>query len=166
MEGVLPYLMQANSATPVCAGDDGRNGETMAEVEKKIGTEAAKKKTKSKAKNGSGATAKGKSAATNKKSAAGGQKRSGSHKAAKDGAERLRRAVDRRVGKNSEKLAEVLTNKALAGDLAFAKAVVALADAKKPDPVKKPIGPSLAERLAKEPRWEGEPADLGPEDRD
>jgi hypothetical protein len=138
----------------------------MAEAKKKSETKAATKKTNGKAKNSSSATAKGKSAATNKKSTTGEQKRGGSHAPVKGGAERLRRAVDRRVGKNSEKLADVLTNKALAGDLAFAKAVVALADAKKPDPVKKPIGPRFVELLAKEPRWEGEPKDIEDSDED
>jgi len=145
--------------------EHGRNGEKMAELEKKTETENAKKKGNSKPKNVSRVTAKGEGAAANKKNAAGGPKRSSS-KGAKDGAERLRRAVDRRVGKNSERLAEVLTNKALAGDLAFAKAVVALADAKKPDPVKKPTGPSFAEQLAMEPRWEGEPKDIENSDQD
>ena len=74
----------------------------------------------------------------------------------KSGAERLRCAADRRVGKNSEKLADLLTEKALAGDLAYAKALVGLADAKKPERVKR-RGLSLAQRLALEPPWQGEP---------
>jgi hypothetical protein len=134
----------------------GGNGEKMAEVQKAIDTEDVKKRSIGKAKKSSRATAKGTGAATKRKSAARKPKSSDGGAAVKDGAEQLRRAVDRRVGRNSERLAEVLTNKALEGDLAFAKAVVALADAKKPDPVKKRRGPSWAERLTAEPQWEGE----------
>jgi hypothetical protein len=75
--------------------------------------------------------------------------------ALEDGAERLRQAADRRVSRNSEKLADLLTNKALAGDLASAKALFGLAAGKKPipEPVKKRRGPSYAQRLAAEPKW-------------
>jgi hypothetical protein len=70
-----------------------------------------------------------------------------------DGAERLRWAADRRVGRNSEKLAEMLKEKALKGDLASTKVLLALAEGKKPIPeVKKPVR-SLALRLAAEPEW-------------
>jgi hypothetical protein len=81
-----------------------------------------------------------------------------------DGAEQLRQAADLRVGWNSEKIADVLTEKALAGDLASAKALVALAEAKKPspEPVKKRCGPSMAEQLAAEPQWQ-EPPEGGEE---
>jgi hypothetical protein len=73
----------------------------------------------------------------------------------KDGAEALRWAADHKVGKNSKRLAEMLTQKALAGDLASAKVLLALAEGKTPIPVKKPVvfGLSLAARLAKEPEW-------------
>jgi hypothetical protein len=59
------------------------------------------------------------------------------------------------VGRNSEKLADLLTEKALGGDLASAKTLVALAAAKKPipEPVKKRHEPSYADKLAKEPQW-------------
>jgi hypothetical protein len=77
-----------------------------------------------------------------------------------DGAERLRQAADRRVGRNSAKLADLLTDKALAGDLASTKMLVALAEGKKPmkeveklGEVKKPVR-SLALRLAAEPHLE------------
>lgn len=75
----------------------------------------------------------------------------------RDGAERLRLAADKRVGRNSEKLADLLTEKALAGDLASAKVLVGLAEGKKPQPEikKKRRGPSLAEQLAAEPQWRG-----------
>ena len=76
----------------------------------------------------------------------------------KDGAERLRQAADKRVGRNSDKLADLLTEKALAGDLASAKVLVGLAERKKAslEPKKRRRGPSLAERLAAEPEWQGE----------
>lgn len=76
----------------------------------------------------------------------------------KDGAERLRQAADRRVGRISEKLADLLTEKALAGDLACARALFGLAERKKPiqESVKKRRGPGLAARLAAEPEWKGE----------
>jgi len=76
----------------------------------------------------------------------------------KDGAERLRQAADRRVGRNSNELADLLTEKALAGDLASAKVLVGLAERKKPraEPVKKRRGPTDAELLAMEPPWQGD----------
>jgi hypothetical protein len=76
----------------------------------------------------------------------------------KDGAERLRQAADKRVGRISEKLADMLTDKALAGDLACARVLFGLAERKKPiqEPVKKRRGPGLAARLAAEPAWQGE----------
>jgi hypothetical protein len=76
----------------------------------------------------------------------------------KDGAERLRQAADKRVGRISEKLADLLTVKALAGDLACARVLFGLAERKKPmqEPVKKRRGPGLAARLAAEPEWKGE----------
>jgi hypothetical protein len=74
----------------------------------------------------------------------------------KDGAERLHQAADRRVGRISEKLADLLTEKALKGDLASARVLFGLAERKKPiqDLVKKRRGPGLAERLAAEPEWQ------------
>jgi hypothetical protein len=75
----------------------------------------------------------------------------------KNGAERLRREADKRVGRNSEKLADVLTAKALAGDLASAKVLVGLAAGKKPMPERKKAGPlrSLALALEAQPQWQG-----------
>jgi hypothetical protein len=86
------------------------------------------------------------------------RERAGGKTARKDGTEQLRQAADERVGLNSEKLADLLTEKALKGDLACAKALVALAEGKKPipEPVKKRRGPGLAARLASEPQWRGE----------
>ena len=86
------------------------------------------------------------------------RRRNGGTAASKDGAERLRQAADKRVGRNSEKLADLLTEKALDGNLASAKVLLALTGAKKPiqEPVKKRRGPSLAELLAAEPEWKGE----------
>ena len=76
----------------------------------------------------------------------------------KDGAERLRHAADKRVGRISEQLADLLEGKALKGDLASAKVLFGLAERKKPspEPVKKRRGPGLAERWAAEPEWQGE----------
>ena len=48
-----------------------------------------------------------------------------------NGAERLRIAADRKLGRNSAKLAEALTKKALEGNLGCAKILLALAEAKK-----------------------------------
>ena len=81
-----------------------------------------------------------------------------------DGAESLRQAVDRRLGRNSEKLADMLETKALDGDLATTKAMVGFAEGKKPaeKPVMKRMGPSRAERWEAEPRWQGK--ELGDED--
>jgi hypothetical protein len=86
------------------------------------------------------------------------RERTGGKTARKDGAERLRQAADKRVGRNSEKLADLLTEKALKGDLACAKALVALAVSKKPSlkTVKSRRGPGLAVRLATEPEWKEE----------
>jgi hypothetical protein len=76
----------------------------------------------------------------------------------KDGAERMRQAADKRVGRISEKMADLLEKKALAGDLACARVLFGLAERKKPiqEPVKKRRGPSLAARLAAEPEWQEE----------
>jgi hypothetical protein len=79
--------------------------------------------------------------------------------ARRDGAERLRQAADRQVGRNSKKLADLLTEKALKGDLASTRVLVGLAERKKPkaEPAKKRRGPGLAERLAVEPEWQKPP---------
>ena len=77
----------------------------------------------------------------------------------------MRQAADRRVGEKSEELANLLTEKALTGDLACTKALVDLADGKKPEPVKKRRGLTVAERLAREPQWEG-PSEGEEEDMD
>jgi hypothetical protein len=76
----------------------------------------------------------------------------------KDGAERLHQAADKRVGRISEKMANLLSNKALAGDLACARVLFGLAERKKPiqELVKKRRGPGLAARLAAEPEWQEE----------
>lgn len=82
---------------------------------------------------------------------------SGRKRSRKDGVELLRRAADRCLVRNSEQLADRLSDKALKGDLACTKALVDLAESKTPQPkrVKKWRGPSLAERWAAEPQWEG-----------
>jgi hypothetical protein len=85
-----------------------------------------------------------------------GQRMSTRNRVSTDGAERLRRAADKKVGRNSAKLAEVLTKKALAGDLASARMLLALAEAKKPVPAKKSKGPTLAEWLLLDLKENGE----------
>jgi hypothetical protein len=74
-----------------------------------------------------------------------------------DGAERLRQAVDRRLGRNSEKLADLMEAKALEGDLATTKAMVGFAEGKKPveKPEMKRVGLTHAEQWAREPQWQG-----------
>jgi len=90
--------------------------------------------------------------------------RAGERAARKDGADRLRQAADREVGRISAKLAVVLKEKALMGDLASTKMLVALADAKKAIPVKR-RGPTQAELWAAEPQWEG-PEEVEKEEED
>jgi len=91
------------------------------------------------------------STTTNKKQQA--AKTGGGKRAHKDGAERLRQAADKRVGRASEKLADLLETKALEGNLASLKVLVMLAERKKPrpEPVKKPRRSNLAQRWAREP---------------
>jgi hypothetical protein len=74
------------------------------------------------------------------------------------GLERLRRAADRKLARNSDELAGVLLEKALEGKLGDAKMLVSLAEEKAPPKPreKKPSGPSLmelAEKWASEPEW-------------
>jgi hypothetical protein len=95
-----------------------------------------------------------------KRAEKGGKGPSGEETAPLDGAEQLRQAVDRRLSRNSERLADLLEAKALDGDLATTKAMVVLADGKKPEPVKEPHRPILpwsAAELAAEPPWTGPP---------
>ena len=123
-----------------------RNGEKMAVTKQVLGVEKA-----------SSATSK-----TTKNKARKPARRKAVHKS---GAEQLRCAADKRVGRNSAKLADLMTEKALKGNLAYTKALVGFAEGKKPEPVKKRRGPTLAERLEREPQWEGK--ELGDEeDRD
>lgn len=78
--------------------------------------------------------------------------------ASKDGMERLRREADIRVGNNAAKLADLLTKTALKGDLKNIKALVGLAEKKKPEAAVKK-GPSLFVRLiqdiASQEKWKG-----------
>jgi hypothetical protein len=72
-----------------------------------------------------------------------------------DGAEKLRQAADRLVGEHSEELADLLTRKAVKGDLASARVLVALAEHKKPlpEPAKKRRGRAAAILLSEESGW-------------
>jgi hypothetical protein len=87
----------------------------------------------------------------------------GAKRTPKDGAERLRRAADKRVGRASEELADLLESKALEGNLNSLKVLVMLAERKRPrpEPVKKPRVPSYAQRLAAEPVWRKEREEMG-----
>ena len=83
----------------------------------------------------------------------------------KSGAEQLRCAADRQVGRNSAQLADLMTEKALKGNLAYTKALMGFAEGKKPEPVKKRRGPTLAQRWAGEKQWQGKESG-DEEDRD
>ena len=76
-----------------------------------------------------------------------------------DGMEQLRREADIRVGRNAAKLADLLTKTALKGDLNNIKALVALAEKKKPVGAVKKKGMSLLDRwtrdLALHGEWKG-----------
>jgi len=88
------------------------------------------------------------------------RKRASRGKAARtDGAERLRQAADRQVGLNSKKLTDLLTEKALKGDLASTRELVRLAERKKPkaELAKNRRGPARVEQLAVEPAWQEPP---------
>jgi len=125
------------------------NGGKMAVTEQALKTDNASRKT--------GNTTK------NEKRERAVRTRDGAKTAHKGGAERLQEAADRRVGRNSEKLADLLEVKALEGNLASMKVLVMLAERKKPRPVpvKKPRGPSLAQRLAAETPWREEEQEEG-----
>jgi hypothetical protein len=82
-------------------------------------------------------------------------------KGGKDGAEQLRKAADKSVGRNSAKLAKVLTDKALGGDLASAKVLIGFADRKKP--VAKPNRSLFGDQAAK---WAAEPQWVWPEEEE
>jgi hypothetical protein len=62
------------------------------------------------------------------------------------------------VGRHSKELADLLTGKALKGDLASTRVLVGLAERKKPEPepARKRSWPTMAMRLAAEPPWKGE----------
>jgi hypothetical protein len=76
-------------------------------------------------------------------------------RAPKDGVELLRQLADRRVGRISKRLADLLEAKALKGDLASTRVLVGLAERKKPvaQVEKKQYGPTLAQQLEAEPEW-------------
>jgi len=83
-----------------------------------------------------------------------------------NGLERLQRAADRRLGRASETLADLLLEKAKEGKLESAKLLVTLAERRKerkPEEKKKKKreGPSWAELLASEPEWEEEKPEIG-----
>jgi hypothetical protein len=69
----------------------------------------------------------------------------------------LRRAIDKAVSRDCEKIAQALVDQTIAGNMTGARLITALTDAEKPPApkVKKRRGPSEAMRLAMEPPWEG-----------
>jgi len=89
-------------------------------------------------------------------------KKAGGRPTRKSGAALLRKLADRQVALNSKKLTDVLTRKALAGDLASTRMLVGLAERKEaePKPEKKWRGLSLAQELAMEPEWVGPPEEI------
>jgi len=113
-----------------------RNGEQMAEAKQELEVDQA-------------------SSATSKTTKNKARKPTGRKAAHKSGAEQLRCAADRQVGRNSAQLADLMTEKALKGNLAYTKALMGFAEGKKPEPVKKRRGPTLAQRLKAEPQWRG-----------
>jgi len=77
----------------------------------------------------------------------------------RNGAARLRKLLDQKVAEHTEELATVLTNKALSGDVATTKLVVALAEGGKPKvkpkkEKKRLRGICLARRWAHQAEWE------------
>jgi len=119
-----------------------------------------KKKAKSKSNNKAGNRTRGGTAGSSAARTATNKASEGTRQgetAATDGAEELKQAVDKEVGRKSKKLAKVLMDKAMEGDLASAKLLVTLAESKRPikEVAQKPTGPTLAQRLAAEPPWTG-----------
>jgi hypothetical protein len=88
---------------------------------------------------------------------------SGSKAASKDGVELLRQAMNVRLVRDSEALADAISEKARKGELAYTKAMVGFATDMKPLPVKKRRGLSPAQRLANEPEWQGKEEEGGEE---
>lgn len=83
-----------------------------------------------------------------------------------NGLERLKRAVNRRLKRESEALADLLLDKAKEGKMDSMRLMVNLTERKKkakPDEKKKKRrdGPSWAELLVSEPEWEEEKPDVG-----
>jgi hypothetical protein len=67
----------------------------------------------------------------------------------------LRRAVEKLVAQDCEKIARTLVNQTIAGNMTSARLIASLTDAEKPIEKKKRRPPSEALRLAREPLWEG-----------
>jgi hypothetical protein len=72
------------------------------------------------------------------------------------GAARLRSAINNLVGRESDRLARALSDKAVAGNMAAARLLVEIsgADKEPPEKKKKRKGPSWAELLVAEPEWD------------
>ena len=88
-------------------------------------------------------------------------------RARKIGVEQLRKEADNVLRRKSKKLAVLLGEKAMTGDLNTVKVLVGLAEKKKPEPERKPeVGPvkerpltAWIKRIANEPHWEWEDDD-------
>jgi len=81
-----------------------------------------------------------------------------------NGLEKLKRAVNRRLGRDSETLADLLLEKAKEGKAEDVRLLVTLAERKqerKPEVKKKRQRPSWAELLASEPEWVEEKPEVG-----
>jgi hypothetical protein len=79
-----------------------------------------------------------------------------------DGAVLLRNAVDQLVGQECSRIAKALVDRTIAGNMAGAKLLTELSGAKNlgsQPQKKKRRGPSLALWLARQPKWEGPPAE-------
>jgi len=76
--------------------------------------------------------------------------------ARKDGMEQLRREADILVGRNAAKLADLLMETALGGDLNSTKALMALAEKKKPVGSGKRKGMTAAQKLMRDMELHGE----------
>jgi hypothetical protein len=73
---------------------------------------------------------------------------------------RLQKAVQKEMGKNSGRLAKVLIDKALAGDVPTARMLLMLTDPKttaEETQEERLHGPTAAELLAREPSWDETP---------
>ncbi len=84
-------------------------------------------------------------------------------RSSKDGAEMLKQASDQALVEITGDIVEKLKDGAKEGKVVCVKALMTFSEKKKPRAKRKKYGPSLAEQLANERQWEGEP-DYGDEE--